>query len=103
MAAIQPRPRAIPKLRGKAIHIQCAASDADRAVSFAAGTDRLSPSAAKIRKADRQTTRWRPQPRRRVESLWKKARLYSSREERTPLLRGCSIQRLFVRKRNRQS
>src|SRR5205814_4576481 len=103
MAASLPRRRAIPTLRDKAIHIQGAASDADHAVNFAAGTDRLPPSAAKTRRSDRQTIRWRPQPRRRVESLWKKARLYSSTGERTPLPQGYSIEKLFVRKRNRQS
>src|SRR5437764_13112699 len=78
MAASQPRPRAIPKFRGKAIHLRSPASDADHAVNFAAGTDRLPPNAAKTRRLDRQTIRWRPQQRRRVESLWKKARLYSA-------------------------
>src|SRR5207253_1020690 len=59
-------------------------------------------SAPTIDKEDRPTIQWRPQPRRRVGTLWKRVRLCPSREEGLPLRRDCSGQNLCDQKRTRR-
>src|SRR5215472_3759455 len=91
-------------LRGKAIRIQTATIGANYAVSLSAKKDQVRPSGARVGRGDPRAPQSRLQLRKRAETQWKRVRLYSSKAERRPLRRGCSSERLFVRKkRNHQA
>src|SRR5216110_3416182 len=71
---------------------------AGRAQARVARKGLLHSSAPTIDKEDRPTIQWRPQPRRRVGTLWKRVRLCPSREEGLPLRRDCSDKTSAIKK-----